>query len=550
MKMRGNECVLIQLDIKNLAIIENSKVDFQNNLNVLSGETGAGKSIILAAIDIITGGRVSKNEISTGAEKLEIRAVFLKNDQINQKLDQLNLNTEDDYLVLERSINTKGRGIIRINDCIQTNQKLKEIAKDLVDICGQRDAQKLFKEETYINILDERIEDMLIQEYKETYKKYKKVKKELEDLKNDDRTQEQYSDLYNFQIKEIEEANLDVGEEEELEKQKVFLENFEKIDTATNKAIQIIDASEILYDALKEIESIQEAVPEMQAAIELLNNSYQDMKSAKSEIDAYLDNISYDSYEMDQTMNRLEEIKKVKKKYGDTVEEILDYYEEIKEKITKMENRDADIEMLEFELEKIEKEIELKANQLTEKRKEKAIEISIKLEKELKDLCIENAQVSFEIEETKEYNKNGKNKVELMFSANKGQEKQPLSKAASGGEMSRVLLGLKLMSEHSENQTMIFDEVDVGVGGEAGRVIGEKLKKLGEKTQVICISHLPQVAAKGMHHFLIEKNVESNRTISKIRKLDYLERKEEIARMIFGEEKTEITMKQAEEMLK
>ena len=243
-------------------------------------------------------------------------------------------------------------------------------------------------------------------------------------------------------------------------------------------------------------------------------------------------------------------IKKIKKKYGDTIEEILAYYEDIKIKVQKVENRDEDIVFLENQLLALEEKIKKAANNLTKERKEKGKQVSEKLEKELKELCIENADISFEIEEQEEYTKTGKDKIELMFSANKGQEKQPLSKVASGGEISRVLLALKLMSEKKDNQTMIFDEVDVGVGGEVGRIIGEKLKKLGETTQVLCISHLPQVAAKGNHHYFIEKRLEQDKTVSRVKKLSKEERVEEIARMIYGEEKNEITIKQAEEMLK
>lgn len=541
--------MLIQLEINDFAIIDNTKIDFKEKLNVLSGETGAGKSIILAAIDIITGGKIKKSEIRTGSEKAIIRAVFLKNEMIKKKLEALNLDTEDDYVTLERVFNTKGRSTIRINESIQTNQNLKKVANDLVDICGQRDAQKLFKEETYIEILNERIEEEILNGYRNVYGEYKEVKTKLEELKNQDRTQEQFADLYRMQIKEIKEAELNEEEEEELENKKVFLDNFEKISQATNTVIQVLENNDAIYTAMKELEMISEKVPELKEASEMLSNSYYELDSVKDNVQSYVDGIEFDEFELNRTIERLEEIKKLKKKYGDNVREILNYCEEIEGKLKGIENRDEDIEYMEKRMEEIEKKIKQSATLLSQKRKEVAIEVGERLENELKELCIEDAEIQFDVVDIEEYNKHGNNKIDLLFSANKGQEKQPLAKVASGGEVSRVLLALKLMSDKKDNQTMIFDEVDVGVGGEVGRIIGEKLKKLGETTQVLCISHLPQVAAKGSHHFQIKKMTEGEMTVSRVSELSREERINEIARMIYGDERTEITLKQAEEML-
>ena len=309
--------MLLQIDIKNFTIIDGTRINFEENLNTISGETGAGKSKILSAIDVITGGRLTKSDIRTGTEKAELRGVFLKSETIKEKLQNLNIDTKDDYVTIERTITSKGRSIIKINESIQTNQALKELRKDLVDICGQRDAQKLFKEETYMKIIDEKISNKLKEEYQEIYKEYKKVKKELSDIKEMDRTQEQLYDLYKFQIKEIEEADLNPEEEVELESQKNFLDNFEKISKSTNVIIQALTTIDVIYDAVSEMEKLSETEPKMKEVYETLKNAYYEMESAKTEVENYVDGIEYDEYELNKTINRLEEYIKKYNKFSD-----------------------------------------------------------------------------------------------------------------------------------------------------------------------------------------------------------------------------------------
>lgn len=546
--------MLIQLEIKNFAIIEHSILNFEYGFNVLSGETGAGKSILFDAISSILGERTSKNMIRKGEEKATLKAVFLKTPALEHLLQAQGLVIQDDCVIVERQINKNGRSLVKLNGSIQTNQIIKEVCAELVEICGQREHQELLKEDRYVTHLDELGDEKHQQhltQYRTLHGQWRDVGKQLERLLSNEREKEQLLDLYRFQKEEIEEAKLTIGEDEALEEEKKFLASFEKISVSVQKAVTALAVVETVYDAKQELAQAAKYDEKLNELTERLEKAYYEIDDIRSEVTAYIDNVEYDEARLNFVMFRLEEINKLKRKYADTIEGIFLYYEEITTKVGDFDHKEEKIQALENEKTQLEKQMMHIAEKLHASRQQIAKVEEEKILGELKELCMPDAVLLFKLQIAPTFLAEGVTHVSLWFNANKGEDLQPLAKVASGGEMSRVLLAMKIAGRQKEKiPTILFDEVDEGVGGEVGRVIGNKLERLGQEVQVICISHLPQVAARGDHHFLIQKKTDTKRTVSHVRKLTEQERKEEIARMIYGDEKNETTLKQAEEMLK
>lgn len=545
--------MLMQLEVKNFAIIEHSIIDFHEGFNVLSGETGAGKSIILDAMSSILGERTKKQVVRKGEEKAEIKAVFLKTSHIENRLKEKNILIEDDYLIIKRTITKSGRSVVKMNGSIQTTQVIKDICKELVEICGQREHQELLQENSYLPYLDDHGGTALQlqkKSYQASFQKWKEVTASLDELVSSDREKEQLLDLYRFQLEEIETANLVVGEEEQLDEEKKFLGGFEKISIGIQKANTHLTATDAIYEAKQELNALSKYDTSLTEWAEQLERLYYELDDIRQNVDTYLDHVEYDENRLNQVMYRLEDIKKIKRKYADTIEGVLAYQVEIADKVDMFDNQGDRIEALQKEKKQLESEMDLLADEMHETRIQLAVQEEKQILAELQALCMPNARLQFDLTKTDTFNVSGKTKVALLFNANKGEDMQSLAKIASGGELSRVLLAMKITnSEHEKIPTIFFDEVDEGVGGEVGRIIGNKLEKLGQTVQVITISHLPQVAARANRHFLIMKQTEQERTTSHVKLLTMEERKTEIARMIYGEEKNETTIKQAEEML-
>jgi len=545
--------MLLQLEIKNFAIIEKSIINFEKGFNVLTGETGAGKSILLDALSAILGERTSKDYIRKDEEKSELKAVFAKTDNINKKLKQIGINIQDDVVILERQLTKSGRSITKINGSIHTTQMMKDVSEILIEICGQREHQQLLKENHYVSMIDELAGEehlSVLKEYQKEYKRYKEIEDMLDSMLNRQREQEQLHDLYKFQKQEIEEMDMKPGEDEKLESEKKTLSSFEKVSKSIGQAVEYLQVLDKVYMAQKELQDAAKFDGNLQTINDRLEKAYFELDDIKSESEKYFHTMEYDEERLNEVMNRLEVYKMMKRKYGDTIEEIQNYYEEISKKIDEVENKEEHIEKLNKEKKVVEKNMMALSTKLHNKRLEVAEVEGKKINDEIHELCMPHAKLQFEIAVQEEFNGYGNSKVNLLFSANKGEDLKALSKVASGGELSRVLLAMKIATNVEKEKVLFFDEVDEGVGGEVGRIIGEKLYKLGNKTQTITISHLPQVAAKADHHYLIEKTANEIRTVSNVRKLSHLERKDEIARMIYGEHADEITKKQAEEMLK
>lgn len=545
--------MLLQLEIKNFAIIDHTRIDFEKGFNVLTGETGAGKSILIDALAAILGERTSKEYIRKEKEKAELKAVFTKTKSVEKKLQALGVSIQDDIIILERHITKSGRSLAKINGSIQTSQVMKEVAEQLIEICGQKEHQQLIKENHYVALLDELSGEehgAVVEKYTELYKRLKVIEKELDEVVVNQREQEQLLDLYKFQKKEIEEAKLTSGECEQLESEKKVLASYEKIATSLGNALQQFEVLDDLHTVQKSLEEAAKFEDKMEEISERFEKAWYELKDIKEETERYFHNMEYDEQKLYDIMNRLEVYKNMKRKYGDTIEEIETYQQEITQKIDNIENKEEKVEQLEKEKKKLMKEMTQLSTQMHETRMETAENESKKINKEIHELCMPYAKLVFNAEETNEFTLVGKTKISALFSANKGEDLKQLSKVASGGELSRILLGIKIASNVESEKVLFFDEVDEGVGGEVGRIIGEKLYNLGMKTQVVTISHLPQVAAKGDTHYVIEKSSDENRTVSRVKKLTTTTRVDEIARMIYGDHADSITRKQAEEMLK
>ncbi|MDA1674725.1 DNA repair protein RecN [Bacillus cereus group sp. TH152-1LC] len=546
--------MLIQIEIKDFAIIEHSIINFEDGFNVITGETGAGKSILFDALSSIIGERTSKSFVRKGRDKAELKAVFLKTEKMDKLLKERNIESPDDIVIIQRIISANGRSIAKINESIQSTQVIKDMCQDLIEICGQKAHLELLQEDKYLHWVDNHADKHhrdLLHTYQEKYSHYKELRKSIDDLMSKGREQEQLLDLYRFQQKEIEKMNLRIGEDDELEEELRFLNSFEQISSNAKSSIHSLSVIDEIYDAKESLLIASKYDEKLGALSERIESAYYELQDIKGEIESYVGSIEYDEERLNQVIYRLESIKQMKRKYADTIEGILAHLDDVSEKLDTFDNKEEYIIRMQKEEKIMRESLLVLAKELHENRKTIAKKLEINTLKELKELCMPDAVFMFNVETTEDLNEFGYSKVHILFNANKGEDAQALSKIASGGELSRVLLSMKIASNLSEEgKTIVFDEVDEGIGGEVGRHIGQKLYELGTHSQVIAISHLPQVASKGNQHFLIRKSVKDERTVSTVTKLSDEQRVLEIARMIFGDEKNEITIRQAEEMLK
>lgn len=541
------------MEIENIAIIDNALIDFEHGYHVLTGETGAGKSIILDALALIAGARAQKELIRKGEEMATVKAVIAVTNENRETIEKYLGKIEDDYITTERMLYKDGKSVAKINGKIEPLKSVKEIVTKSVEICGQKSHADLFREEYYRELVDKAGDDAFQQEfesYRSTYKEWKKAKKELEEWQENDREQEQMLDLYRFQLQEIEEANLVVGEEEEIEIERKKLTSFEKLNQTCQKAMQVFHQLDDWYQVEEAVKLMQEIDGGYEELTEQVGDVTAGMDDIRHEVSRYANELEYDEGRLNEIIYRQEEIKKIKRKYGNTVEEVLEYYETISDKMNQYDKKDELIAALEKKVHTLTDALQEKAKVLHGKRVTVAKKMSEKIQKELRELAMPHAEFSLRPTLTEEFYAWGMDEVHAYFNANKGEEMRPLQKIASGGEMARMLLTIKVVtSENTPGKTLIFDEVDEGIGGDVGRIIGEKMKQLGLHTQVIVISHLPQVASKASHHYQIQKQVVANRTFSTIKRLNQEDRVGEVARMLYGDAANEVTREQAKRMI-
>ena len=533
------------LHIKNMGIIDDIIVDLNEGFNVLTGETGAGKSLIIGSLQILAGGRFSKEIIRHG-EKYAF---------VEMSLYLPNQGFEDDTVIISRELNINGKNVCKINGRLVTVCELRKFMSNVIDIHGQNDNQSLLNVGTHIELLDEySINEMqeLKDKYKLYYEEYLKIKLELNRNYGDDKEKQRKLDLLNYQVNEIEIANLKIDEEDELESKRKIMMASEKISTSIADAENQISnvAIDSLNSAIKSMEKVEQYNQDFAPIIERLKNAYYEIQEVSYDITSFSEDMYYDEEELNKIEGRLDLINSLKRKYGNNVEEILEYKEKIIQEIFEIENLESYITKLKNDLKKNEKEMLEIAKSMNSIRNKYAEILSQKINNELKDLEMKNARFSISVEFSKEgiFNINGLDKVEFVISTNVGEEAKSLIKIASGGEMSRIMLAIKsVLADVDKIPVIIFDEIDTGISGVAANATGEKLKNIAKSHQVLCVTHLASIAAKGDYNYFVCKEVENEKTKTKIKQLTEEEILKEIARISSGTV-TDISINHAKEL--
>ncbi|RAK22322.1 DNA replication and repair protein RecN [Anoxybacillus vitaminiphilus] len=565
--------MLAELSIKNFAIIETLSISFEKGLTVLTGETGAGKSIIIDAIHLLVGGRGSAEFVRYGETKAEIEGLFLLEDETHpcyEKCAEFGIDISEGMVVLRREISVHGKSICRVNGKLVTIAVLREIGATLVDIHGQHEHQELMDPEKHLPLLDQYGGSEIasaLEEYQAVYKKYEQLKKQLQKLNENEQQMAHRLDLLTFQLDEIQKAQLKPNEDEELMEEKVKIMNFQKIYQALKNSYEALFGEQRGLDwiglAMSHLDDVMDMDPALKEAYETISNSYYLMEETAYKLRDQLEQLEYDPERLDFIESRLNEINHLKRKYGRTVSDILEYAEKIAEEIDTIEHRDSHIHKLQKELESVTEDLLVEAKNVTDVRKKYAKILIDSIHQELKDLYMEKTR--FDIVFTKregsiddplldgipvKFHRDGVDIVEFYISTNVGEPLKPLAKVASGGELSRIMLAMKsIFSKHQGVTSIIFDEVDTGVSGRVAQAIAEKIYRVSVNSQVLCISHLPQVAAMADTHLFISKETVDNRTKTSVKVLSEEEKIKEIGRMISGVEITDLTKEHAKELL-
>lgn len=551
--------MLTNLRIENIAIIESATIDFGNGLNVMSGETGAGKSIIVDAISAILGERTSKELIRTGAEKAQVTALFEDiTPNVTKLLYFLGIPVNDDKaLHISRTISLDGRNSCKVNGCAVTVTMLKQLGKELISIHGQHDSQNLLNPECHYKYLDALADNEdLYNDYLEKYSAYSNLYKKFKALSQNEEEKQKRIEFLQYEINEIESAGVRIGEYDELCEKRELFRNSEKVIGGLKDALSILtDGDETtgvvnaMFDASKSVEkSAAHYEPALKLSQEMTELTYQ-LEEKKNEIEKTLYELSFDPEKLSEIEERISFLFKLKGKYGESEEEILEYLQNSKDELETLINLNLSQDEIIAKLEK-DKEILLEAaDKLSLSRKHAASEFEIHVKHELTFLDMPNVKISVNFERTK-LNTTGSDNIEFLISPNPGEELKPLAKIASGGELSRIMLAIQnVLSANDNVGTMIFDEIDTGVSGSAAEKIAKVLKSVGTKGQVICITHSAQVASYADNHFVVEKKVQNEKTYTYVTPLDRDGRINEVARIIGGVNITELQIKSATEMI-
>lgn len=551
--------MLQNLKIENVAIIENADIYFDNGLNIMTGETGAGKSIIIDSINAVLGERTSRELVRTGTQKASVTAVFKSsNEKINFLLDELGVDPDDDgTLIIRRSITSDGKNTCRINGTPVTVGMLKSLGRELINIHGQHDSQKLLDPTSHCAFIDEMAGNSdLIEEYKKYFFELCDLRREISSLITNDEEKSRKIDLLSYQIDEIENAQLTIGEMEELRSTKVFYRNIEKILSAVNESYSLICGSDDVAGALQEVkmaanrlDDVSEFSSIVSENAQLIHDISYQLEDIEDRLRNTLDELEYDPEYISQVEARLDYLNKLSRKYGSTEEEILAFCEQCHKEKSAIEFSDERVAELNRREAELSKKVNELAHKLTESRVEVGGDFAAAVKAELAFLDMPN--VIFIVDrKSVPLNENGADEIEFLISPNAGENPKPLAKIASGGELSRIMLAIKnVLSDKDNIGTLIFDEIDTGVSGRAAIKLGKKLKEVSSGRQVICVTHLAQIAAQADHHFLISKSTINEKTFTSVNPLDREGRKYELARIIGGEEVTQTQLEMAEEML-
>ena len=550
--------MLSVLKIENIAIIESAEIEFSRGFNVLSGETGAGKSIILDSINAVLGFRTSRELIRTGADEARVTALFsCVGGNVEACLNRLGIPlSEDKTLLLSRVIGAE-RNVCKVNNVLTNVSALREIGSELISIHGQQDNRELLNNETHIHYIDSMVDDKTIfSEYSELYKALEELKRQIKALSGDKAEMARKIDILSFQIDELEKADIVAGEWVQLKNRRSELQNFEKIQASLNGAYSALNgddnftgAVEMVSGAVRELSAVSGVSEDMQALYVKLNDLYYELADTSDSIRQCISDDGYSQAELEDIESRIDLLYKLSKKYGESEDEMLIYLDNAKKELNDISFSDERLEELNSEYDKLFLRVTSLAKDISDIRKKTAKEFSEKVCEELKYLDMPNVQFLVEFGD-KELSENGIDLAEFLISANVGEKPKPLAKIASGGELSRTMLALKTVMAHKDKiETMIFDEIDSGVSGRAAVKVANKLKKVSNGKQVLCVTHLAQLMAYADNHYLIEKEVDSGKTYTKVTPLDINGRKNEIARITSGGEITGIQLQNAEQMI-
>ena len=547
--------MLSLLHIENIAVIERSDITFDRGFNVLTGETGAGKSIVIDAISAILGERAYRDMIRTGTSKASVRAVFT--DVPEYPWFAENGVDYDPETIIQREIYLDGRNVCRVNGCIVTVSILRKLGIQLINIHGQHDSASLFDEANHLVFLDDFAEnEQLRQEYSEKYRAVEELRRQIDRISMDESEKLRRMETLRFQIEEISKAQLEAGEDEQLEARRKVLQNAEKLSDGMNTAVECLyggdetnGAASLLADAeyaLSRLSRFTDAYSQLQERISDLMYQVQDVSQ---ELRDARDELAYSGDELEKIEARLDVIHRLRRKYGVTCADILEYLDNAQKELDEIEFADDHVERLKKKLKTAEKEAWDAALELRKNRQEAAQRMSVQILTELSQLDMPKVQFSCEFTQL-ELTPNGADAVAFYMSANAGEALKPMSKVASGGELARIMLAMKnVLAQQDQIATLIFDEVDTGVSGRAAQKVAEKLKSVARNKQVLCVTHLPQIAAMGDTHMLIAKAECDGRTYTSVTPLDYEGRAREVARIIGGAQITETTLQSAREML-
>lgn len=555
--------MLKTLTVWNFALLEHVQVDFGAGLNILTGETGAGKSILIDSLGAILGHRISADAIRTGCDWLRVEAVFIleQQEELRKLLAEMAVDTEGDELIITRQITRNGRGSVLVNGVHVTLAVLKQIGLLLVDIHGQNENLAMLKEASQYELLDNWSDDIseALSRYQEGYRLWSQLKKDLEDKQRAAKEYLQRIDMLRWQVQEIEDAKLKPREDEELEAEIRRLSHAEKIaqyveesygilDNGTKNGIGILSG---LSKIQKNLEDMKRFDDSLDNALKIISDSYVAIQEAAYEIRDYGESMEFDPAKLDRLQSRMDTIDRLRKKYGATIEDVMAHLDKSKEELAAIENFDEDVARLERDIGETEDKLFSLGKTLSERRRDGAEKLSSAIVEHLHELGMPKASFHVTLNPLEELSLRGAERVELMFSANAGEAEKPLSKVASGGELSRVALAVKAVAAEQESSvpSMVFDEIDTGIGGRTAQMVAERIAMVARWRQVLCITHLPQIACMADTHLYIAKQSEGSTTATHVLKLSETERISEIARMASGADATAASLDNAREMV-
>ena len=556
--------MLKSLTVWNFALLEHVQVEFQSGLNILTGETGAGKSILIDSLGAVLGARMSADMVRSGCDWLRVEAVFSLEDEslgLHELLTQQAIDDSDKELIITRQLTRAGRSTALVNGCHVTLAILRQIGAYLVDIHGQNENLALLKEENQFHLLDGYDPDVAeaLAAYECAYREWREKKKAYDEKQQASREYAQRLDMLHWQDKEISEASLKAGEDEALETEIRKLSHAEKIVGSIEESYELLEGGggsglgvlPALSQVKKDLEDISRFDDALQNAQKMVEEAYISLQEASYELRDYGESVEFSPARLDQLQSRMDVIYRLCKKYGATLDDVLAHQEKVERELSEIENYDEDIAALEKEIAALEKELGKKAAALTELRRAAAKDLSSAIEEQLFALGMPKAQLAIRVEQAADYGPRGRDEVAMFFSANPGEAEKPLQRVASGGELSRIALAIKTVasSRDSSVPSKVFDEIDTGIGGRTAQMVAERIALVAQYKQVLCITHLPQIACMADAHLYISKRTEEGTTATQIRPLSERERISEIARMASGADMTTASLDNAREMV-